>query len=367
MPGNTNQHFVPQFYFRHFADDPKRISVLLKSSGQVINHAAIKGQCSKKGFYGPAEVEKAFSEAEGKYCQGVRAALEVAWVQSAPFFNQNEYAWLLEGIVFQRSRTAAEARRRAMATEDLLLFWFKSYIKERDDVERRDEMIRAIDRKEISIVEPRRVTVAKSIIDSLPNAVLISDLSLSLVRNRTDYPFVFSDAPVVFYNKYCELVRNRGVLGMQCPGLLIFYPLDSWTCAILYDPDAYRGGIRGHIQFDAHQRSDISEINKLQLYNAQDAIYFGSPQHEEYVSSLWKAHKPMLKPRESGCRINPNLLVDGKPFDGDMVQLMEPQLGTTLNLSFIDCDQIEQHEYVYRPRDAELRASVKDEVDDETL
>ena len=233
MPGNTNQHFVPQFYFRHFADDPKRISLLLKSNGNVINHAAIKGQCSKKGFYGPAQIEKAVSEAEGKYCQGVRAALEVAWVKSAPFFNQDEYVWLLQGIVFQRCRTAAEARRRAMAAEDLRLFWLRKHIEERNDVVRRDEILRAIDRKEISITLPRSVVVAQSIVDSLPNTFLISDLSLSLIRNRTDYPFVFSDAPVVFYNKYCELVRNRGVLGMQCPGLLIFYPLDNWTCAIL--------------------------------------------------------------------------------------------------------------------------------------
>jgi hypothetical protein len=357
---NANQHYVPQFYFRHFSVDPKRIAVLLIADGQVVLNAAIRGQCSKKNFYGPPEVEKALSAAEAEYCQGVRAALDVANSSSAPFFSPREYVLLLEGIVFQRARTAAEARRHAQSMEEMQLFMFRRFIEEQDDIERRQEMLDAIDRGEISITEPTSVTAAKCITESLPLARLIRDLSLCLVRNRTDYPFIFSDAPVVFYNKYCEKVRSRGVLGLQCPGLLIFYPLDQWTCAILYDSDKYHGAFRGYVQYDAHQRADISEINKLQIYSAQKAVYFGNPLHEDYVHDLWRAHRPLLAKPESSCRINPNLWIDGKPVEGDLIQLMDPQLNTTLNLSFLECHQVSQADYKYKPRDPELHASVRD-------
>lgn len=52
-------------------------------------------------------------------------------------------------------------------------------------------------------------------------------------------PFIFGDAPVVFYNSYYRNVTARGVLGLQSPGLQIFFPLDSTTLLLLMDDKVY--------------------------------------------------------------------------------------------------------------------------------
>lgn len=50
MAHNKNQHFVPQFYFRLFSIDKKRIEIFNKTKG-VHKTGSIKGQCSSNYFY----------------------------------------------------------------------------------------------------------------------------------------------------------------------------------------------------------------------------------------------------------------------------------------------------------------------------
>jgi hypothetical protein len=61
MADRSSQHFVPQFYFRQFSSDRKRIGALLKRDGHVIPNASIKGQCAKANFYGSKKLESLFS------------------------------------------------------------------------------------------------------------------------------------------------------------------------------------------------------------------------------------------------------------------------------------------------------------------
>ncbi len=72
MAERLNQHYVPQFYFRHFAKNPRTIGTLLLRDGRLIANASIKGQCSKKNFYGSKELEDDFSQIEAQH-QGQRA------------------------------------------------------------------------------------------------------------------------------------------------------------------------------------------------------------------------------------------------------------------------------------------------------
>jgi Protein of unknown function (DUF4238) len=188
---------------------------------------------------------------------------------------------------------------------------------------------------------------------------MIRDLSVCFIRNRTDYPFIFSDSPVVFYNTYAKAVKNRGVIGMQCPGLQIFYPLNSWTLAMFFDPKKYYGPFRGYLQYDAHQRSDISKLNTLQMLHALNAVYFGDSDHQEYVFDLWSVHQSNLSIPRAECRINPDLWIDGRPVEDDFFQIMESQLNYDLDLSFVECDVVSQADYVYEPRSPDLVELVK--------
>lgn len=79
----------------------------------------------------------------------------------------------------------------------------------------------------------------------LEMAFAISDLLPCFLINKTEFPFVFSDTPIVLYNTSFSQMRNRGVLGWQSQGLQVFYPLTPSVCLMLYDADAYFGDAAG--------------------------------------------------------------------------------------------------------------------------
>ena len=358
MTDRTNQHFVPQFYFRHFSSDRRTIGALLTRDGRTIPHAPIRGQCARRNFYGSKGLESLFSKLEAGHCAAIRAALDIAHDVSSPDFTPEELSNLFEAIAFQRGRTALEIEKSAPAKAKWRLELFKHHLRH-SDVENADEIIHHIDAGNVTVTEPPHASVGLSVRIFLESTLAITDLNLSLIRNRTDYPFIFGDAPVVFYNSYCRNVRNRGVLGLQCPGLQIFFPLDSWTLALLIDDGKYTGPFNEYLQFDVHNRGDVSQLNVLQLHHSLNAVYFGNPQHEEYVQDLWHAHRSSLRTPETKCVVDAEFWVDGRPPEGELMQVFEPQIDYNLKLSFIDYQPVAEADYVFTPRSPELRDELR--------
>jgi hypothetical protein len=359
MTERLNQHYVPQFYFRHFSVIRNTIGMLLVRDGRVFTHAPVRGQCSRKNFYGSKELEAQFSQLESQHCIAIRAALEVANIATAEFFSLDELCSFFDAIVFQRARTATEVAKHERALEKLTLFMFRKHLaatRSKEFLKRFDDELAA---GNVSVTESSASAVGRYLSVMLEGANLVRDLSVCFIRNRTDYPFIFSDSPVVFYNSYAKSVKNRGVIGLQCPGLQIFYPLDPWTCAMLFDPKKYRGSFRGYLQYDAHQRSDISKLNALQMHHALNAVYFGDPTYQEYVYELWRAHRLNLSIPEAECRINPDLWLDGKPVEDDFFQMMEPQLNFDFDLSFVEYEPVSEADYIYEPRSPDLVERVR--------
>jgi hypothetical protein len=101
--------------------------------------------------------------------------------------------------------------------------------------------------------------------------VAIADLNLAVLRNYSDYPFIFGDCPCVLYNRYFYDQKSVGVLGFQSPGLMITMPLDSRTTILMYDPDTYE--MRDNYPIiDVEKRADISQLNALQVYSSRNAV-----------------------------------------------------------------------------------------------
>lgn len=187
----------------------------------------------------------------------------------------------------------------------------------------------------------------------------ITDMHLCFLRNETDYPFLFSDAPVVFYNTWAWDVRNRGVLGVQCPGLQIFYPLSPKITAMLIDADRYAGPWSDSIVLDVHHRADVSQLNALQVHHAMSTIYFADSSDASYVHDLWSAHRSRLAKLQSIYTDKSEFWIDEKPPEGDLMHMFEPQVNHPLSLSFVDCQRIREHEYVYGPRNQEIHDELK--------
>lgn len=285
--------------------------------------------------------------------------MEVANVESSPDFSGEEAFYLFQAIAFQRSRTALEINKTMPATEKMLLELFRHHLKREADAEFYDEFVKHLKAGNMSVTEPPNETIGRCISVALESTLGIMDLQLCLLRNRTDYPFIFSDAPVVFYNTHCINVQNRGVIGMQAPGLQIFYPLDPWTLAMLFDRDKYSGPFRGYMQYDIHNRADISQLNALQIHHSLNAVYYGDPQHEHYTSDLWQAHRRKRRSLDMRFSASANFLIDGKPPEGELMHSFEPQINHNLELSFVTCDRIAEIDYVPMPRDREIHEELR--------
>ena len=204
--------------------------------------------------------------------------------------------------------------------------------------------------------DPQAV-VLRSILDHTEAVPLIYDLKMCLLRNRTDDPFIFSDSPVVFYNTYYRKVIDRGVLGLQTPGLQVFMPLDSRTTLMLIDATVYEGRYRESDFVDIVHRSDISHLNAIQLHHSSHGVYFSDRQSGEYVRDLLRAHADRLSKPKTEFHIRKNWLVDGQPTD-ELDQVFERQLDHQLELSFVECTPIEASAFHFRRRCPDCRESL---------
>lgn len=261
----------------------------------------------------------------------------------------------LEAILFQRGRTELQIEKFAPAQESLRAEVYKHFLECSDGIEHKAHLTDLVSSKKIDFGESPQAIVGKLIVDCLDSVLGVTDLRLCLLRNRTDFPFIFSDSPVVFYNSYCRNVLNRGVLGLQCPGLQIYFPLSSTTAAFLFDRDKYGCTFGDSLQFDVFSRADISQLNALQMHHSSKTVYFGCVGSQQYIKDLWQSHRPRLEALIDRCVVGADLLVDGRPPDGQLIQTYEPQLRHNLKLSFIGCDPISEMAYTYSPRTPEIR------------
>lgn len=354
----VNQHYVPQYHFRNFSNDGKHVCALLRGNGKIIQSAPFRHQCSRRNFYGSNELEKAFSGLEGQHATAIRMALKIAAEGgSTPITIENLFRFL-QSIMFQRGRTALEIQKSTEAKCKMQLAAFRHYI-EHGEHENREEMLQAIDDGKVVVSEKPHANVVESIGIFLPMTIGITDLHLCILRNETDYPFVFSDAPVVFYNTWAWQVRNRGVLGVQCPGLQIFYPLSPNVTAMLIDAERYVGPWSENIVLDVHHRADVSQLNALQIHHAMSTIYFADSADASYVHDLWSAHRPRLEKLQSIYTDKSEFWIDGKPAEGELMHMFEPQVNHPLSLSFVNCQPITEQEYVYAPRNQEIHDELK--------
>lgn len=362
MVDHVNQHFVPQFYFKLFTRGDRRIHFLFKKKNQIILNASIRGQCAHHGFYGSREIESFFSKLEIKQSIAIRKMLELVWFGSSAPLNINEIALDMSAIcnatIFQHARTELQIKKESPAIESMYLECFKNYLKHSPNIENREhfyeQFIEHVAKGNVHIKEKPQKTVMRSISVALERTSLIADLNFYILRNYTEYPFVFGDSPVIFYNTYYQNVKDRGVLGLQTPGLQIFYPLDSDTMLMLIDDQIYGGWYKRSLCVDLTEKSDVSQINALQLHHSFNSVYFADENDKEYISDLWNAHKHRIIQPEVKFVKRDGWLVDGKPVDGILYQTYEPQLNIKLNLSFIECTPIRESEYKCRNRSPEL-------------
>lgn len=346
MPVLRNHHYVPQFYFRRFSFDEKSICLLTRPTGKVVARAPIKGQASKIGYYGDEEVEKALSEIEGACAAALRSLDQV---QDPQLLADDDVTLVLTHLTLQRTRTET-ARQNGKAFHDKLQQLLlevevnnSTYLSEPE----RQLLLDSLPYVEANPVEAQRLEMGVAVEQSAG----LRDLRPLILVNKTNRPFVFGDSPVVFYNSFYRDVRYRGVLGMDTPGLMVFFPLSASTYLALLDPNCYqvRRGARGN-RVQVRDLRDVLALNQLQIHAASNCVYFGDFKFAPYVVEAWRQERARLTKHEGRVIEAPERNAATGETMGDIVHGFQPQLAYPLKLTFLMHDVHGDDSYAFTRR-----------------
>lgn len=361
MGASLNHHFVPKYLFRLFSDGESYIHLVTKSASRVIFGASIKGQCARHKFYGAEEIENYLAGLDSSHATAYHAAVREAWSDAPIGFSEDELYGLFQAVVLQHVRVPRTAEDFAYANEQMSLVAFREHIKATADDGMRDRIVEAIDRGQVKIKGLELMTLLNGIQIALSAMIAITDLHVAILRNFSQYPFIFGDAPCIFYNRYLHHIISRGVLGLQTPGLMILMPLNHGTQLLLYDPEAYTLRSEG-VFVDLFQNADVSQLNALQIYAAKSNLYFSDEPSAEYLVEMINAHRPRFEDCFGKFRVHQSgtMLIDGKPNDGEVMHMFDRQLPIRLDLSVIETKPPPPDADSRRIRSPELRAELDD-------
>ena len=254
-------HYIPKFYLRLFSTTPRkrRISIYNFDNGLHIQDVSIKDQARKTDFYMNDYIEGIISEIENEFVPIVR---RIEASSQLPDINSKEYRNLVEFTMLQRLRTPSasnEAEEMFDVIEKRLIKTFRP-----DVTQETLDLVK---------IKPGNSPVT-SIMGINAACKMVSDLKLTLVLNGTDTDFITSDVPVRLYNQLFEYKSiESGNTGLGARGLQVFFPITPKHLVFLFDPDVYRiSSNQGIIHLDNDQ--DIENINKLQVINADDQLFF---------------------------------------------------------------------------------------------
>ncbi|HFQ5357706.1 TPA: DUF4238 domain-containing protein [Vibrio vulnificus] len=345
MAEKANQHYVPQFYFRYFSKNGKSINLLNRKNGKTVSGASIKGQASKKYFYGNKNAENALSRIETHFC---RALLEFRETFDLRSCSERTYASVLQNVMLQSARTAS-ARSKSKLMNDRFYQLHLECEVNNDQTLSEAERVALIDTAR-SAVADAKASQALLMKVAVEESGCLFDLYPLVVENKTSRPFIFGDAPVVKINPFMKKVTTRGVLGMRSAGLMVIYPLNPTKCLILLDVVAYRIKKFREGIYPIRSLADVAALNKLQIHNALSTVYFDDMKYSKYVESLWRDEKSSLCDHQGKVVEAPGFYHDGEDA-GDIMHAYEPQLPLIPNLSFLDYKEFDPQEFDFITRE----------------
>lgn len=335
---NRNQHYVPENYFEEFSQDGVSIGALFKKSGKAQKNVSFRDQSSDSWFYGNAEREDKITEFDTKYFHN-RVLVLKELTNGASSLSCEQVSVLLENTQFQRERTLS-FRKAEQGVHDFHEDFFEAQV---DDLENYDSGHSAKATKAVkdalrgflkALSDPKESQFAKLM---LIDTTEVADLGFIILRNRTRLPFIFSDSPVAYTNIAlrdfkCSKIANNSV------GLQIFYPLNHEFLALYYDASVYGLSVSHSAVIDITNDEDVNQINKLQLHEATNSIYFGSVDDLEYVKTLWDEERLNFESNTRTIEETSELTAECLETGRTILSIVEPEPSFYPSLSFFTTD-----------------------------
>lgn len=343
MADKENQHFVPQSYFRFFSTDKKSISLLNKKSGATVKIAPIKGQASKSYFYGDATVEEKITALEVCLIAGLK---KIRQEKDFSKLSEEEVLNILQAVMFQRSRTLGSRVDGKPQQDYFARIMAEIVVNNANNISdaRKEELCELL---KYVVADPVPFQGMQMAI-SVTQADCLLDLDRVVIKNRTKRPFIFCDAPAILINPMQQKVVVRGVLGMVTPGIIVLYPLSPRLAIMFIDKNAYSISGKSKGVLNIKNVRDVDQLNKLQILNATNAIYFDDFSHSSYVVDLWRELKKHIASEPKG-QVVEGVLGDGND-EREIVHIYEKQLPVMPTFSFMRYEEADSCSHLFDRR-----------------
>lgn len=292
MATQKEHHYVPQFFFRNFSHHPaqKTIHALLTRQGTVKFDVSIKKQAKRRKLYLKQEIETALSQVEAGMSSCFRSVIRNvanfrALQDSLPFVHQMAGAFLL-----QAGRVPARGQRFHDAVSPLLEEVAISQVLAAPQTP--STLQKDLAQGNLCIGYDFRYDVLNSTHLALIAPVLFFDMTMALLINATQVPFVFSNGPAICTNQLLWDSRDlQGITGWGSRGLIALMPLCESVAVMFFDSGAYalRPPVTNPVYLNAEV--DVGLLNAFQALAADDVIYFGNKDAADYVKRLHTAHR----------------------------------------------------------------------------
>jgi len=265
-----NQHYVPRFYLKRFADQNGKLSVLNIPKEATYADVPYKTQCHKTNFYGEdGEWETRLSSMESGWSTATNKLINREPITTDDMNLVKQFA------LYQRQRTFAQG--------EFTKRQFASLLMDVAQVQLRNQPNNQVPCTDAGIAracseEAERETVPGSGIGLMKDMEpYIDDLDLAVIRYETANELLSSDVPVVAINKFSE--RD---IGIACMGFILFFPLTPHDLAVIYDGDMYNT-YRGQMYATSADEREVEALNVFQYISAETIVF---AQKQETLAGL---------------------------------------------------------------------------------
>lgn len=273
-----NQHYVPQFYLRHFSADKKMVYVFDKPNGRSFPRK-IASVASTDYFYEidpkrlkpgapPQLIEKGLAELEGHYSKDLTDFLASA--DQRRLITDDHKAFLASFVALQETRTNEFRTKYQQAMVGMLESVKPFFEHASNKQELTDAIAAASDSEEMKIEQ------ANSMFGDLGRRIEEEIKKFYwLVGKTTDYnPFYASDSPLI----RIPHVRHPfwGTGGIASPGVELAFPLSSKYILVMYERSYHKNAAMVDRLVVDLDPEDVNRYNFLQTLECNRQVYSAS-------------------------------------------------------------------------------------------
>lgn len=277
-----NQHYIPKFYLRNFSinNNGKQIGIFNINSSFYYPTSPIKTQGSKKFLYGfDGKTEDWLSNLEGDLAQVIKRVCEG---QKIPIHKSDEHIDLLAFVAITYLRNPVLINHAIYRSQSLKKITIEIY----PDANNLDEF-EVIDHN-------NAVDISLSSIQTIIENII--DLKCKIIKNQTTIPFITSNFPIIKCNNFLLSKKWKfAKTGYGTVGLIIIVPLTPQFALIFYDSEIYKVGNKKQDCINLYNEREITELNKFQIINCIDTLFFNQEIDEMYIQNLLRLTRHIPK------------------------------------------------------------------------